>query len=131
VGILLTSRARQLTPNFRQWLRVSVAEFYSSDTNIRLSLITVENRKAKLTSRQDVRSSVDWLTEVTKRFSDAHLAGREFATVNMASPFRLEKVDALTPGSIPMTLLIKLTVEEGGNQVYRSGMGRRREGGFR
>ncbi|KAA1470162.1 hypothetical protein DENSPDRAFT_835896 [Dentipellis sp. KUC8613] len=48
-------------------------------------------RRNKLTSKIDVKSSVDWLTEVTKRFSDAWIAGRSFSTVNMANPFRLEK----------------------------------------
>ncbi|THH17442.1 hypothetical protein EW146_g3363 [Bondarzewia mesenterica] len=57
----------------------------------KMSDADVENRKARLTARQEVCSSVDWLTEVTKRFSDAWLAKRDFSTVNMADPFRHEK----------------------------------------
>ncbi|KAI0058854.1 hypothetical protein BV25DRAFT_1890628 [Artomyces pyxidatus] len=51
----------------------------------------LESRKARLTSKQEIRSSVDWLTEVTKRLSDAWLAGREMSSINMSNPRRLEK----------------------------------------
>ncbi|KAI0042738.1 hypothetical protein FA95DRAFT_1590696 [Auriscalpium vulgare] len=51
----------------------------------------LEARKARLTSKVEVSSSVDWLTEVVRRLSDAWLNDREFSTVNMSNPFRLEK----------------------------------------
>ncbi|TFY78651.1 hypothetical protein EWM64_g5362 [Hericium alpestre] len=51
----------------------------------------LENRKNKLSSKVDVKNNVDWLTEVTKRLSDAWAAGREFSTVNMSNPFCMEK----------------------------------------
>lgn len=54
----------------------------------------VENRKSKLTSKQELKSSVDWLTEVIRRFSEAWLQHKDLATVdiNMQDHFRLEKV---------------------------------------
>lgn len=43
---------------------------------------------------QDLRlqSSVDWLTEVIRRFSDAALAAKPLNSVNMKNPMHHEKV---------------------------------------
>lgn len=57
-----------------------------------LSHFTVESCKKSLTKDSEVASSVDWLTEVIRRFSDAALAARPFTSVNMKSGMRLEKV---------------------------------------
>ncbi|KAJ7251328.1 hypothetical protein C8J57DRAFT_1437529 [Mycena rebaudengoi] len=51
----------------------------------------VEACKARLTTDKKLRSSVDWLTEVIHRFSDAALASRPLSAVNMKSPIRTEK----------------------------------------
>ena len=59
-----------------------------------------------LTRNETLRSSVDWLTEVTFRLTDAWLNKREFSTVSMRSPMRLRKVGqfelALQPLSNPI-----------------------------
>ncbi|TFK48404.1 hypothetical protein OE88DRAFT_1634553 [Heliocybe sulcata] len=52
---------------------------------------TVERCKRALTARTDLQSSVDWLTEVTRRMCEAYLSKRSFSTVNMKSPVRFEK----------------------------------------
>ena len=49
-----------------------------------------------LTRNETLRSSVDWLTEVTFRLTDAWLNKREFSTVSMRSPMRLRKVCQLS-----------------------------------
>ncbi|KAG6879946.1 hypothetical protein C0992_009304 [Termitomyces sp. T32_za158] len=51
----------------------------------------VEACKASLTDDPKVQSSVDWLTEVIRRFSEAALAAKPLTSVNMKSPLRLEK----------------------------------------
>ncbi|KAG6900023.1 hypothetical protein C0993_004080 [Termitomyces sp. T159_Od127] len=51
----------------------------------------VEAYKASLTDDPKLRSSVDWLTEVIRRFSEAALAAKPLTSVNMKSPLRLEK----------------------------------------
>ncbi|KDQ61451.1 hypothetical protein JAAARDRAFT_190222 [Jaapia argillacea MUCL 33604] len=51
----------------------------------------LERCKRALTSRSDLQSSVDWLTEVTHRLTEAYVAKRAFSTVNMKSPMRFEK----------------------------------------
>ncbi|EPQ56118.1 hypothetical protein GLOTRDRAFT_115511 [Gloeophyllum trabeum ATCC 11539] len=51
----------------------------------------MERCKRALTSRSDLQSSVDWLTEVTRRMCEAYLSHRSFSTVNMKSPMRFEK----------------------------------------
>lgn len=53
---------------------------------------TVDLYKDTLTRDEKLSHSVDWLTEVIHRFTDAWLSGRDMATVNMQSPTRLEKV---------------------------------------
>lgn len=55
-------------------------------------LLTVESCKKALTKDPKIASSVDWLTEVIRRYSDAALAARPFTTVNMKHLARLEKV---------------------------------------
>ena len=44
-----------------------------------------------LTRNDSLRFSVDWLTEVTFRLTDAWLKQRDFATVSMSSLTRLQK----------------------------------------
>ncbi|KAJ6619944.1 hypothetical protein B0H10DRAFT_1912520 [Mycena sp. CBHHK59/15] len=51
----------------------------------------METCKAHLTNDKKLRTSVDWLTEVIHRFSDAALAARPLTSVNMKSPIRTEK----------------------------------------
>jgi hypothetical protein len=52
----------------------------------------VEQRKMRLTAKQNLRSNVDWLTEAIRRFSEAYALGRDFSTVTMSNVFRSEKV---------------------------------------
>ncbi|KLO07425.1 hypothetical protein SCHPADRAFT_945298 [Schizopora paradoxa] len=52
---------------------------------------TLEALMLKLATRKDMTYSVDWLTEVIRRVSDAHKHGRGLETVNMRSSMRLEK----------------------------------------
>ncbi|GBE86744.1 hypothetical protein SCP_0906250 [Sparassis crispa] len=52
---------------------------------------TFELCKNTLTKDKTLKANVDWLTEVTFRFTDAWLAKRDLTTVNMKSPMRLEK----------------------------------------
>ena len=49
----------------------------------------------KLATRKDMTYSVDWLTEVVRRVSDAHRTNKGLETVNMRTPMRSEKVCAL------------------------------------
>jgi hypothetical protein len=51
----------------------------------------LEQRKTRLTAKQSLRSNVDWLTEVIRRFSEAFALGHEFSTVSMSNVFRHEK----------------------------------------
>ncbi|KAG6841246.1 hypothetical protein C0991_000530 [Blastosporella zonata] len=51
----------------------------------------VEACKAGLTSDPELQSSVDWLTEIIRRFSEAALAAKPLTSVNMRSPMRSEK----------------------------------------
>ncbi|KAJ7580151.1 hypothetical protein C8J56DRAFT_795466 [Mycena floridula] len=50
----------------------------------------VESCKRALESDTAITSSVDWLTEVIRRFSDAALAAKSLSLVNMKSPMRTE-----------------------------------------
>ena len=52
----------------------------------------VEKQKSMLTRNETLRSSVDWLTEVTFRLTEAWINKAEFASVSMRSPMRLRKV---------------------------------------
>lgn len=52
----------------------------------------METYRPGLTRNEKLKSNVDWLTEVTKRFTDAWTSGRDLLTVSMKSPMRLEKV---------------------------------------
>ena len=52
----------------------------------------VERQKSMLTRSETLKYSVDWLTEVTFRLTDAWLKQRDFPTVSMRSPMRLQKV---------------------------------------
>lgn len=47
-----------------------------------------------MTTKQELKSNVDWLTEVIKRFSESYLAQKDLTTceINMLDTFRLEKV---------------------------------------
>ncbi|KAI0675865.1 hypothetical protein C8Q78DRAFT_353648 [Trametes maxima] len=50
-----------------------------------------EKQKQSLTRNDRLRWSVDWLTEVTFRLTDAWVNKRDFSTVSMRSPMRLQK----------------------------------------
>ncbi|KAI0794573.1 hypothetical protein C8Q74DRAFT_1366004 [Fomes fomentarius] len=52
---------------------------------------TLEKQKSTLTRNDILRCSVDWLTEVTFRLTDAWANKRDFSTVSMRSPMRLRK----------------------------------------
>jgi hypothetical protein len=52
----------------------------------------VETCKDSLTINQDLQSSVDWLTEVIHRFTDAYVKGNGPTTVNMDVLMHAEKV---------------------------------------
>ncbi|TFK71677.1 hypothetical protein BDN72DRAFT_957959 [Pluteus cervinus] len=54
-------------------------------------LVEVEAYKKGLTSDAEQARSVDWLTEVVRRFSDAASAAKPFTSVNMKSGTRMEK----------------------------------------
>ncbi|KAF9466166.1 hypothetical protein BDZ94DRAFT_1252260 [Collybia nuda] len=54
-------------------------------------VVEVELCMRGLSHDKQLRSSVDWLTEVIRHFSDAALAARPFTSVNMKSPVRTEK----------------------------------------
>ncbi|KAH9893367.1 hypothetical protein C8Q73DRAFT_696721 [Cubamyces lactineus] len=51
----------------------------------------LEKQKQLLTRNDKLKCSVDWLTEVTFRLTDAWLNKRDFSTVSMRSPMRLQK----------------------------------------
>ena len=55
-------------------------------------LVTVEACKDALTDNQDLRSGVDWLTEVIHRFTDAYMKDSAPSTVNMDVLMHVEKV---------------------------------------
>lgn len=55
-------------------------------------LIIVESCKRSLTDDKKLQASVDWLTEVIRRFSEAALAARPFTAVNMKNKFHVDKV---------------------------------------
>lgn len=52
----------------------------------------MESCKDSLTTNQDLQSSVDWLTEVIHRFTDAYMKGNGPNTVNMDVLMHAEKV---------------------------------------
>ncbi|KAN0109125.1 hypothetical protein V8E52_009647 [Russula decolorans] len=54
-------------------------------------VVELEQRKMRLTAKQNLRSNVDWLTEAIRRFSEAYALGRDFSTVTMSNVFRSEK----------------------------------------
>lgn len=59
-----------------------------------LTRFLVESHKASLTTVSKLKCSVDWLTEVMRRLTEAWVAQREFTTVNMKSSMRHEKASA-------------------------------------
>jgi hypothetical protein len=71
----------------------------------------VESCKDGLTTNEDLQSSVDWLTEVIHRFTDAYMKGNGPNTVNMDVLMHAEKVSILT--ELHIFLLIRnIIVEE-------------------
>lgn len=52
----------------------------------------METHRNTLTRNEDIKCNVDWLTEVMRRYTEARLAVRDFGTVSMKNPLRLEKV---------------------------------------
>ncbi len=52
----------------------------------------MEACKRILTDSLELQASVDWLTEVIRRFSKAALAARPFSAVSMKNPLRAYKV---------------------------------------
>ena len=73
--------------------------------------LPVEKQKQVLTRNETLRSSVDWLTEVTFRLTDAWLNKREFSTVSMRSPMRLRKVGQFEPALQPLSNPISVAEE--------------------
>lgn len=55
----------------------------------------METCKNSLTADPDLQSSVDWLTEVIHRFTDAYVKGNAPSTVNMDVLMHVEKVSVL------------------------------------
>ncbi|KAL1941284.1 hypothetical protein VTO73DRAFT_7496 [Trametes versicolor] len=51
----------------------------------------LEKQKQLLTRNDKLKCSVDWLTEVTFRLTDAWIKKREWSTVSMRSPMRIQK----------------------------------------
>lgn len=51
----------------------------------------LETHRNTLTRNEDIKCNVDWLTEVMRRYTEARLAVRDFGTVSMKNPLRLEK----------------------------------------
>ncbi|KDQ26518.1 hypothetical protein PLEOSDRAFT_1105423 [Pleurotus ostreatus PC15] len=51
----------------------------------------MESYKDHLSSNEELKHGVDWLTEVIRRYSDAIMTSRPLSTVNMTSPLRYEK----------------------------------------
>ncbi len=70
----------------------------------------VEQRKTRLTAKQSLRSNVDWLTEVIRRFSEAFALGHDFSTVSMSNVFRYEKVQSLYPFAFVITTHLDRTL---------------------
>lgn len=56
-----------------------------------LNCSPVESYKDHLSSNEELKHGVDWLTEVIRRYSDAIMTSRPLSTVNMSSPLRYEK----------------------------------------
>ena len=52
----------------------------------------MEEWKSALTRKSDDLHSIDWLMEALRRFSQAHLMGRGWSTVDMSILTRAEKV---------------------------------------
>ncbi|KZT07232.1 uncharacterized protein LAESUDRAFT_758638 [Laetiporus sulphureus 93-53] len=52
---------------------------------------TLEKHRGTLTKDDTLKCSVDWLTEVMFRFTDAWLAHRDLTTVSMKNPMRVQK----------------------------------------
>lgn len=72
-----------------KWLKVrytSLSETIFNDRKI------VEACKRSLEDNPVLQHSIDWLTEIMRRFSEAALAAKPLTSVNMKSPMRLEKV---------------------------------------
>jgi len=63
---------------------------------LRRTYHAVEACKDSLTTNQDLQSSVDWLTEVIHRFTDAYVKGKGPTTVNMDVLMHAEKVSDFT-----------------------------------
>jgi hypothetical protein len=74
----------------------------------------VEACKDGLTNNQDLQSSVDWLTEVIHRFTDAYMKGNSPSTVNMDVLMHAEKVGILIESYMrtPPLINFNLIVEE-------------------
>ncbi|OCH85881.1 hypothetical protein OBBRIDRAFT_890870 [Obba rivulosa] len=51
----------------------------------------LETLRNGLSRNEQLKHSVDWLTEVMRRYTAAWIAGRDLSTVTMRSPLRLEK----------------------------------------
>jgi hypothetical protein len=61
---------------------------------LKRTLYAVEACKDGLTTNRDLQSSVDWLTEVIHRFTDAYMKGKGPTTVNMDVLMHAEKVSS-------------------------------------
>lgn len=111
----------------RPVLRSSVAERESylliGASNANSHSNVVEQRKTRLTAKQALRSDVDWLTEVIRRYSEAYALGLDFSTVNMSNVFRKEKVHQclyIVPrGLLTCFFLCVVLVEDHGDALCR------------
>lgn len=67
----------------------------------------MEKCKRNLTNDENVQSSVDWLTEVIRRFSDNALAARSLSAVTMRSPLRTDQVCNALALSIRLLMMVQ------------------------
>ena len=82
----------------------------------------------RLTARLILRSNVDWLTEVIRRFSEAYALGLEFSTVSMSNVFRKEKVrerSFIFSPTFSYFCFCGVPVEDHRDTIRRPRMGRR------
>lgn len=59
---------------------------------VQLIPVVVVSHKKGLTNDKEQATSVDWLSEVVRRYSDAAWGSKPLTSVSMKLPMRLEKV---------------------------------------
>jgi hypothetical protein len=90
----------------------------------------VEACKSSLTTNQDLQSSVDWLTEVIHRFTDAYMKGNAPSTVNMDVLMHAEKVSDLLGFGCILDSFETLKVEKVRVKIHRQSMDSSGNGSF-